>query len=123
VTIVLGVVLILAVAVLYRIIDADRQKVSQAAFLRVRPGMTYAEVCSIIGFPGVEVSRASLPAQPTPRVFSNANDAYAHIAQATMRGDSSGEMIDYAWVNPDGSNMKASFQGDRLIVKAQFGLK
>jgi hypothetical protein len=29
----------------------------------------------------------------------------------------------YAWQNADGSNMNAMFQNDRLISKAQFGLR
>ena len=29
----------------------------------------------------------------------------------------------YSWVNRDGSNMNAMFQNDKLVQKAQFGLK
>ena len=29
----------------------------------------------------------------------------------------------YSWQNGNGSNMNAMFQGDRLVNKAQFGLR
>jgi len=62
----------------------------------IQDGMSYSEVTGIIGKNGEELSSSNL-------------------------GDITTVM--YSWANSDGSNMNAMFQNDRLISKAQFGLK
>lgn len=69
--------------------------VTKAEFDQIADGMTYEQVCQIIGVKGDEISRSN-------------------IAEITT--------VMYQWVNPSGSNMNAMFQNGRLISKAQFGL-
>lgn len=69
--------------------------VTLAKYDQLTTGMTYEAATAILG-PGTEVSRSG-------------------------SGDS--EAIMYSWKNPDGSNMVATFQGGKLVSKAQFGLK
>jgi hypothetical protein len=64
---------------------------------RLQNSITYNEASSIIGEPGQEMSRVELPGTPST--------------------------IMYSWQNADGSNMNATFQDDKLVTKAQFGLK
>ena len=64
---------------------------------RVQNGMTYTEANNIIGEKGKEMSRTEIPGTPLT--------------------------VMYGWQNSDGSNMNAMFQDDKLITKAQFGLK
>jgi hypothetical protein len=77
--------------------------VSANAYSRITTGMSYRQVRSIIGSPGEEIARNHMDGVPgvMPSVVT------------TM----------YAWQNADGSNMNAMFQNDRLISKAQFGLR
>lgn len=77
--------------------------VSMDKYNRVKPGMFYAEVVSIIGKDGEELSRSSVPG-----------------IQGVMPPL---ETIMYQWRNSNGSNMNAIFQNNSLINKAQFGLK
>lgn len=58
--------------------------------------MSYYDVTDIIGYYGEELSSSNI-------------------------GDL--ETIMYEWVNADGSNMNAMFQNDKLVSKAQYGLK
>jgi len=64
---------------------------------RLQNGMSYEEVSGIIGEPGQESSRVEVPGTPVT--------------------------VMYSWQNADGSNMNAMFQDDKLVTKAQFGLK
>jgi hypothetical protein len=59
-------------------------------------GMSYPAVCFALLHYGKEASRVSLGGTTT---------------------------VMYQWINPDGSNMNATFQDDRLVAKAQFGLR
>ena len=70
--------------------------ITRAAYARVETYMTYEEVVKVLGQPGVEVSRSYIAGYDT---------------------------VMYQWVNRDGSNMNAMFQNDRLIQKAQAGLR
>lgn len=70
--------------------------ITMAAYSRIETYMTYQEAVAVLGQPGVEVSRS-------------------HIAGY--------ETVMYQWANRDGSNMNAMFQNDRLVQKAQFGLR
>jgi hypothetical protein len=65
--------------------------------------MSYAQVIRIIGFDGEEMASSNMAGVP-----------------GVMEGLST-KM--YSWQNSDGTNMNATFQNDRLVAKAQFGLK
>lgn len=69
--------------------------VTQAEFGQIQNGMSYADVQSLIGAPGEEMSRTDLAGITT---------------------------VMYQWMNKNGSNMNAMFQNGKLIQKAQFGL-
>jgi len=70
--------------------------VTQAAYIQIQPGMTYTQVRMIIGSAGEEISRSDIAGYTT---------------------------IMYVWKNWNGSNMNAMFQNERLVNKAQFGLR
>jgi hypothetical protein len=65
--------------------------------------MTYQEVRSIIGHPGQEAARNKI--EGVPGVMESI------------------ETISYQWINPNGSNMNAMFQNNKLVQKAQAGLR
>ena len=69
--------------------------VSLAAYDRIRPGMSYEDVGGLIGR-GTETNR-------------------------TARGDIT--MVMYEWRLPGGANVNVVFENNRLIQKAQFGLR
>ncbi|SIT08062.1 DUF3862 domain-containing protein [Kroppenstedtia eburnea] len=71
-------------------------EVTKAEYDQIKNGMSYQEVVNIIGFEGEENSQNEIGGTKT---------------------------IMYTWMNPDGSNMNAMFQNDKLVQKAQFGLK
>lgn len=79
------------------------KKVTMSAYSRVSTGMSYFDVVDVIGFHGEEISRSHMDG--VPGVMSSV------------------ETVMYQWVNSDGSNMNAMFQNDKLIQKAQFGLR
>jgi hypothetical protein len=68
---------------------------TMAKYRQLETGMTYRQAVGIIGADGEELSHTDLANYTT---------------------------VMYAWKNPDGSNMNAMFQNDRLVNKAQFGL-
>jgi hypothetical protein len=70
--------------------------VTHAQYDQISEGMTYEQVRSIIGTAGNELSRSNIAGVTT---------------------------VMYAWTNSNGSNMNAMFQNNRLINKAQFGLR
>jgi len=82
---------------------AARQVVSLSDYERIRPGMSYFEVRMIIGDGGTELSRSHL-------------DGVAGVMESI-------DTVMYGWSNANGSNMNAMFQNDKLIQKAQFGLR
>jgi len=67
------------------------------------PGASYSHACSVIGIDGVETSSSEMPGIP----------GFTQSIRTVM----------YVWQNPDGSSMSAMFQNDKLISKAQLGLK
>ena len=83
--------------------SSDSSGITKAAYDRIDTGMSYSEVVGIIGTSGEEQSR-------------NKIDAVPGVMESV-------ETIMYSWQNSDGSNMNAMFQNDKLIQKAQFGLK
>jgi rubrerythrin len=86
-----------------RIPTIGKEVVTFDEYTQIRTGMSYRSVISIIGAEGEEISRNRLDGVP---------GAMGPI-----------ETIMYQWVNDSGSNMNAMFQNDRLIQKAQFGLR
>jgi GYF domain 2 len=70
--------------------------VTQAQYDQILNDMTYEQVCAIIGTDGEELSRSNIAGITT---------------------------VMYSWTNANGSNMNAMFQSDRLVNKAQFGLR
>ena len=81
-------------SVVKKVVDSQRV-VTAEEFARIKDGMSYKEVVSIIGAPGEEMSRVT-------------------ISDVTT--------VMYSWTNSDFSNMNAMFQNDKLVSKAQFGL-
>lgn len=78
-------------------------EISMAKFLAVEAGMNEAQVITIMGRSGIEMSRNEMEAVP----------GFMDKTVTVM----------YSWNNPNGSNMGAMFQNDKLITKAQFGLE
>lgn len=70
--------------------------VTKAKYDAIATGMSYREACDALGESGEELSRNDLAGTTT---------------------------VMYGWKNPDGSNMNAMFQNDKLVQKAQFGLR
>lgn len=70
--------------------------VTRAEFDQLKEGMTYAQAREIIGAAGSLDSESTLLDIKT---------------------------VMYSWMNTNGSNMNAMFQNDKLITKAQFGLR
>jgi hypothetical protein len=72
--------------------------VSLAQFQQLRDGMTYGEAVGVLGGSGTEQSRSNI----------------ADIVTVMYSWPGSGSL---------GANMNAMFQNDKLVVKAQFGLR
>jgi hypothetical protein len=70
---------------------------------KIKDGISYNQVVQIIGAQGEELSRNKI--EGIPGVMESI------------------ETVMYQWVNSSGGNMNAMFQNDKLIQKAQFGLK
>ncbi|HEC62755.1 MAG TPA: hypothetical protein ENI27_10965 [bacterium] len=71
-------------------------RITKARFMELETGMSHAQAVLVIGKEG--------------ELLSENNIAGFHTAM-------------YSWANWDESNMNIMFQNDRLIQKAQFGLK
>ena len=80
-----------------------KQVVTLDNYLQVRNNMSYSHVVRIIGVDGVENARNKIEAIP------GVMDSVVSIM--------------YSWTNDNGSGMNAIFQNDKLMQKAQFGLK
>ena len=72
-------------------------------YKQIQNGMSYRSVVSIIGIEGEEMSQNRIEAIP------GVMDAVVTIM--------------YQWTNSNGSGMNAMFQNDKLMQKAQFGLR
>jgi hypothetical protein len=71
--------------------------VTMAQYQMLRTGMTYSQAVEILRSPGVETAHSEMAGIVT---------------------------VMYAWQGDDtGANMSAMFQNDKLITKAQYGLK
>ena len=77
--------------------------VTKAEYDQLVNGMSYDEVVRIIGEEGEELSR-------------NHIDGVPGVMESV-------DTVMYMWKNPFGANMNAMFQNDKLMQKAQFGLK
>jgi len=82
---------------------SDADVISKSKYDQISEGMSYSEVASIIGSEGAEESSSKI--EGVPGVMESISTKM------------------YAWQNSDGSNMNAIFQNDKLVQKAQFGLK
>lgn len=87
----------------FKMPSIGKQIVTFDAYQRIQNGMSYSQVVAIIGAEGEEMSRNKMDGVP---------GVMASI-----------ETVMYQWVNSNGSNMNAMFQNNKLIQKAQFGLK
>ena len=95
-------VLILSIALLIIGCGAS-PKFTMEKYNRVRDGVSYFEVCAIMGEDGQEMSSSTMPGIP------------GVMTSLTTKA--------YGWKNPDGSNTIIMFQNDRMMMKSQFGLK
>lgn len=77
--------------------------VTKSEYARLSNGISYWDARQIIGESGEELSR-------------NHMDGVPGVMQSI-------DTVMYSWTNHDGSNMNAMFQNDRLMQKAQFGLR
>ena len=84
-------------------LDLVEDVVTKADYNQIRNGMSYREVVGIIGSQGEELSSNRM--EGVPGVMDS--------IETTM----------YMWQNSDGSNMNAMFQNDKLVQKAQAGLR
>ncbi|MFV2091294.1 MAG: hypothetical protein ACC642_11600 [Pseudomonadales bacterium] len=75
--------------------------VTLAKFEQIIGGMSYREVVDVIGDPGIAMD---------PSAVLEGTDGDAGISR-------------YIWQNSDASNMKATFQSDRLLDKSQVYLE
>jgi len=87
----------------YQMPSIGSQIVTFAEYNQIENGMSYRQVVGIIGAEGEEMSRNKIEGVPG-------------VVETT-------ETVMYQWKNNNGSNMNAMFQNDKLMQKAQFGLK
>ena len=77
--------------------------VTKAEFSRIRNGMSYTDVVGIVGLPGEEIS-------------SNHLEGISGVMESV-------DTVLYSWTNRDGANMNVMFQNDKVVSKAQYGLR
>lgn len=87
----------------FKMPSIGKQIVTFDEYQRIKNGMPYMQVVEIIGDEGEEMSRNKI--EGVPGVMESI------------------ETVMYQWVNSNGSNMNAMFQNDKLMQKAQFGLR
>lgn len=80
-----------------------KQIVTFDEYKQIENGISYKQTVAIIGYEGEEISRNKINGVPG-------------VVESI-------ETVMYQWVNSNGSNLNAMFQNDKLIQKAQFGLK
>jgi fused signal recognition particle receptor len=78
------------------LLEKEDRKITQEKYHKVETGMTYNEVHNIVGAHGEELSRVE----------------FGGVTTACI-----------SWMNDDGSNMLLTFQGGRVVSKAQAGLR
>lgn len=87
----------------YKVPDYGNHFVTYDKYNKIENGMSYSHVVKILGYEGEELSRSKF-------------DGVPGVTESITT-------IMYQWVNDNGSNMNAMFQNDKLVNKAQFGLK
>jgi hypothetical protein len=85
------------------ITNSSSQAVTMDKYLQIRDGMSYQEAIGIIGKTGEESSR-------------NKIDGVPGVMETVVT-------VMYQWTNKDGTGMNAIFQNNKLVQKAQFGLR
>lgn len=95
------VLLIIAALLIFGCSPKDKYSLDQ--FNQIRPGMSYSQCVSILKAEGKLTSENYMPGVP------------GVMAPITTKG--------YTWKNENGSNMFFIFQNDKLVNKAQAGLK
>ncbi len=84
-----------------RSIDSSKSTgITMAKYKNIKSGMTYQEVVKIIGESGEENSRVEIPGTPVTILYSWKQKGFMAMG-----------------------NMNATFQGNKLVTKAQFELK
>lgn len=97
------VLLLLMIGVILVCSGCGLSKYSAEKFNKIQPGMSYSQVSTIMGDGGELMASTSMPAVPG--------------IMGAIKNDI------YVWKNSDGSNMNVQFQNEKVIGKAQFGLK
>lgn len=87
----------------FKMPSIGKQIVTFDEYKKIQNVMSYRQVIQIIGAEGEEMSRSKM-------------DGVPGVMESV-------ETVMFQWVNGNGSNMNAIFQNDKLIQKAQFGLK
>lgn len=83
----------------------------------VRPIVLVARVVVPATLSQFDRLRVGIAPQEAAKIFGTPGK---HVASV---GAQSVDMRTYQWANTDGSNATATFQNDRLVAKAQFGLR
>lgn len=81
----------------------QERTVSLSEYMQLADGMSYAQATKVLGMPGIETASGNMPG--VPGIMPSINTKC------------------YSWQNPGGSNILLTFQNDRLIMKAQAGLR
>ena len=100
---VLLVICLLLVALLAAGCGGVSKKVTMEKFNKIQDGMSYSQVSSIMGDPGELGASTTMPG--IPGIMEKLESKI------------------YMWKNSDGTNMNVQFQNDKVMTKAQFGLK
>ncbi|HOW51774.1 MAG TPA: DUF3862 domain-containing protein [bacterium] len=79
------------------------QVITYAEYIKIKEGMTYEEVAKIIGAPGKEESRTTIP-------------GVSGFSKSVI-------MVSYGWMNENGSNASLTFENNKVTMKVQFGLE
>lgn len=79
------------------------KKITMEKFNKIQDGMSYSQVSSIMGDPGELGASTTMPG--IPGIIEKLESKI------------------YMWKNSDGTNMNVQFQNDKVMTKAQFGLK
>jgi len=87
----------------YQSSTSEKTVVTLSEYKKLSNGISYGEAVRIIGEDGEELSR-------------NKMEGISGVMDSV-------ETVMYSWQNSNGSNMNAMFQNDKLMQKAQFGLK
>jgi hypothetical protein len=82
---------------------ASDKRVTMSQYNRLENGMSYLKAWDVLGSPGSETAHTH-------------TDGIADVMGPI-------ETVSYSWINSDGSNVSVMFQNDKLISKAQFGLR